>query len=194
MKKKVLLLATLAIVTSVIATGTLAYYNAEDKAHNVITSGNVKVELIETTNEKDANGDPVPFEDVDGVMPGQSVSKIVQVENTGESDAYVRIKVEKEISLTPGTAAPANYTPIVIDYATGSDATAWTKSGEYYYYNSPLKPGKRTEPLFTEVFFKENMGNEYQNCTVEIDVSAYATQAANNGANALEAKGWPETN
>lgn len=194
MKKKVLLLATLAIATSVIATGTLAYYNAEDKAHNVITSGNIKVELVETTNEKDANGNPVPFEDVNGVMPGQTVSKIVQVENTGESDAYVRIKVEKEISLNPGNTAPSNYNPIVIDYATGSDSTAWTKSGDYYYYNSPLEPGKLTSPLFTEVFFKESMGNEYQNCTVEIDVSAYATQVANNGTNALDAKGWPETN
>ena len=193
MKKKVLLLATLAIFTSVIATGTLAYFNAEDIAHNVITSGNVKVELVETS-KKDANSDPVPFEDVDGVMPGQAVSKIVQVENTGESDAYVRIKVEKEISLKPGNTAPSNYTPILIDYATGTEATAWTKSGDYYYYNSPLEPGELTEPLFTEVFFKENMGNEYQNCKVEIDVSAYATQVAHNGTNALDAKGWPEAN
>jgi len=35
------------------------------------------------------------------------------------------------------------------------------------------------------------MGNEYQNCTVSVDVSAQAVQVANNGADVLEAKGWP---
>ena len=192
MKKKILLLATLAIFTSIIATGTLAYFNAEDTAHNVITSGNVKVKLVETTDQKDSDGNPKPFENVTGVMPGTTVSKIVQVENTGEADAYVRIKVDAETNLVEGNTETENYVPFIIDYATGTDKNDWTEKDGYYYYNSPLKPGKLTEPLFTEVFFKESMGNNYQGSETEINVTAYATQVANNGDSALDAKGWPE--
>lgn len=194
MKKKVLLLATLAIFTSVIATGTLAYFNAEDTAHNVITSGNVKVELVETTDKTDANSDPLPFEDVDGVMPGMAVSKVVRVVNTGESDAYIRIAVDTKINMASDSNAEPDYNLISIDYAIGTAPTEWTEKDGYFYYNSVLGPGETTEPLFTEVYFKESMGNEYQKSSTEINVTAYATQVAHNGDNALEAKGWPEPN
>jgi len=45
--------------------------------------------------------------------------------------------------------------------------------------------------LFWEVVFSGvNMTNEYQNCTIEIDVDAQAVQTANNGSSVLEAAGW----
>ena len=37
----------------------------------------------------------------------------------------------------------------------------------------------------------EKTGNDYQNCTVNIDVVAQAIQSDNSGASALEAAGWP---
>ena len=50
-----------------------------------------------------------------------------------------------------------------------------------------------TKPLFTEVVFDgPNMTNEYQNCTVEVIVTAQAVQSANNGEAVLTADGWPE--
>ena len=50
-----------------------------------------------------------------------------------------------------------------------------------------------TEPIFTAVTFKSDMGNEYQNATATVDIAAQAVQSANNGKNALEAAGWPTT-
>ena len=35
------------------------------------------------------------------------------------------------------------------------------------------------------------MGNEYQNATAHVNVSAYAVQSANNGDDPLNAEGWP---
>ena len=192
MKKKLLLLASLAICVATIATGTLAYFNAEDKAHNVITSGNVDIELVETTDQLDADGNPIPFENLSGIMPGMEVSKIVQVKNIGEGDAYVRVKVETVINMATGSNAVPDYDQITIDYALGSDAKKWTEKDGYFYYNSPIKPGELTEELFTEVAFDELMGNEYQNCEVIVNVIAHATQVAHNGSSAVDAAGWPE--
>ena len=39
--------------------------------------------------------------------------------------------------------------------------------------------------------FKADMGNEYQNATATVDVSAQAVQTANNGATVMDAQGWP---
>lgn len=191
MKKKLALLATLAACTAMIASGTLAYYTAQDKAHNVITSGNIEIELVETTDKLDANKQPIPFENVDGVMPGTAVSKIVQVKNVGEADAYIRVKVETNVTLATGNNAIPGYEPISIEYATGTSKTEWTEKNGYYYYNSPVAPGEITKPLFSEVYFKTSMGNEYQNSKAEVKVIAYGTQVANNGKNAVDAAGWP---
>jgi len=38
------------------------------------------------------------------------------------------------------------------------------------------------------------MGNEYRDAKATVDVLAQAVQTANNGASALEAKGWPAEN
>lgn len=191
MKKKLLLLAALAICAATIASGTMAYYTSKDKAHNVITSGNIEIELVETTDRLDGQGQPLPFEDVSGVMPGTTVSKIVQVKNTGEADAYIRVRIETRIDLATGNNADPDYEPMRIEYATGNNAASWTEKDGYFYYNSPVAPGELTKPLFSEVYFKKSMGNEYQNSKLKIDVYAYGTQAANNGTDALEAKGWP---
>ena len=40
-----------------------------------------------------------PFENLSGVMPNTTVTKIAEVKNTGASDAWVRVKVEKNIKL-----------------------------------------------------------------------------------------------
>ena len=98
-KTKILVLALAVCLVAVCAMGTAAYFTDRSTATNVITTGGVDIELIETA-EKD--GELVPFEDVSGVMPGDVVSKIVEVKNTGKNDAYVRVSVEKAITLAEG--------------------------------------------------------------------------------------------
>lgn len=170
--------------------GTLAYFTAEERAHNVITTGNIDIELVETRNETDENGNPLPFEDMKGVMPGTDASKIVQVKNTGNNDAFVRIRVDKAIRLADDAEGTADPELVGLDFNTEK----WTLQGDYFYYNGVLAPGKTTEPLFTTVSFAGEMDNLYQGSSVSVDVTAYAVQADNNGSNALEAKGWPTDN
>ena len=162
--------------------GSLAYFTGQKIAHNVITSGNIDIELVEMAKVGD---ELVPFEDVDGMMPGSAASKIVYVTNTGANDAYVRIKLDMVVELA--REGEADLSLINLDLNT----TAWTEKDGYYYYNKLLAPNASTEPLFTEVTFDKQMGNVFQGSTVSIDVYAQATQVANNGATALDAKGWP---
>ena len=85
MKKKILLVTAVVICLAIAATGTLAYFTAEDMAHNVITSGGVNIELVEKTKGEDGTLVDFPDEGVKGVMPGTDVSKIVRIAPTGST-------------------------------------------------------------------------------------------------------------
>lgn len=186
MKKwKTIALSTMLACLAIVASGTLAYFTAQETAHNVITSGGVDIRLIE---KADTGSGLVDFKDVDGVMPGVTVSKIVQVENTGVSEAWVRVSLVKAFKLVdPAPGFQADPELLVLNI----DTKNWTEKGGYYYYNTALAPGEITEPLFTTVTFDPKMGNEYQNSKASIDVAAQAVQTANNGDSALTAAGWP---
>lgn len=187
MKRKLLAVAVTVICLSMMAYGTLAYFTAEDTAHNVITSGEIDIELQEWADAEKTT--PFPEDGVSGVMPGTEVTKIVEVKNTGANDAYIRVKVEKEFVLSEGVEGETDSGLMKIDF----DETYWTLGEDgYYYYKTALEPGAVTEPLFASVSFDTTMGNIYQNSTAKVDVTAYAVRVANNGDSVMDAKGWPE--
>lgn len=207
MKKKILAFAAAALSLTAAVSGTLAYFTDTGTAHNIITTGGVDIVLVETTDKKDENGNFLPFKDVSGVVPGAAVAKIVQVENIGQTDAWVRVKVEPKITDKAGNELPltfgADNTP-VMTWDTGGD---WLCDGDYYYYKHVMQydaeraDNNLTTPLFSEVKFNRLMGNEYQNCRVEIKVTAQAAQFKNNDPReadeelsvglAAQIKGWP---
>ena len=182
MKRKILLLALLVICVTGVAAGSLAYFNAEGAAHNVITTGGVDITLREWADDEKTQ----PFQDLTGIMPNTEVTKIAEIENTGASEVWVRVKIEKNIELTrDGTP---NTDMVALDINTAD----WTAGADgYYYYNVALAPGETTAPVFTTVTFRPEMGNEYQNATATVDVIAQAVQTANNGTSAADAAGWP---
>lgn len=187
MKRRLLAGAVIVICLSLLAYGTLAFFTAEGTARNVITSGEIDIELLEWADEEKTT--PFPEDGVSGVMPGAEVTKIVEVKNTGSNDAYIRVKVEKQILLSEGVEGEPDSGLMKLDF----DETRWTLGEDgFYYYKDALKPGEVTEPLFASVTFDISMGNLYQNSTAKVDVTAYAVQADNNGSTVTEAKGWPE--
>ena len=188
MKKKVFVCAFIAVCLSIVAYGTTAYFSYEDAATNVITAGDVKIELQEWAIP-DTGGDPIPFEDVIDVQPGMAVSKIVEVKNTGHQPAWVRISVDKAIQLAAGVDGEADLSLIKLDI----NDQYWIERDGYYYYYTMLTPGNTTEFLFSSVVFSESMDNMYQYSKAIIEVTAQATQVANNGDSVLEAAGWPKS-
>ena len=186
-KKKIIAMMALVIVIAILGTGTLAYFTTKAVVHNVITSGAVGITLKETM--LDENGNEVTYENPeDNKMPGDSISKIVRVQNDDEP-AWIRIRVTK---LVNEKADAKN--AITINYNLGTAPTQWTQKDGWFYYNKPLAKGESTDPLFKFVDFDgKKMDNDYQNATIEINVEAQAVQSANNGTKVLEATGWPNT-
>ncbi len=189
MKKKIAAGAVLALCISVMIYTTIAYFNTADTARNVVTTGNIRIELQETALVDDAE---IPFEesrDIYNVMPGQKVSKIVRVENTGGEAAYIRVSVAQSIHLAEGASGTADPQLVTLDY----DSSRWTYGDDgYYYYNEPLAAGETTEALFRNVSFDPAMGNMYQDSKAVIKVSAQAVQVKNNGSDVFTAAGWPD--
>ena len=177
-----MILSVLVICIATLAAGTLAYFTSEGTAHNVITTGGVEIMVREWADEDRQT----PFEDLTGIMPGMTVTKIAEIKNTGASDAWVRVKVEKNIQLKGEGTPDTGLVELALNTAD------WTERDGYYYYTKALKSGEVTAPIFTAVTFNAAMGNEYQNATATVDVFAQAVQTANNGDTVLNAQGWPK--
>ena len=191
MKRKLLLLSVMVICIAIAAAGTLAFFNGDATAHNVITTGKVAIAL----HEKDADGNK--FEDKTGVMPGMSIDKIVTVENTGTAPAWIRVKLTPTITLDANNPQAKNVTPdtSLVQLVT-DDTNVWeyNQTDGYYYYTKKLEAGETTNPaVLTKVTFATTMGNAYQGATATVDVLAQAVQCANNGETALKASGWPDS-
>ena len=189
MKKKVLYIAIVVICLALITGGTYAYFTTSDTARNVITSGGIEVKVVE---QQLVNGtlQPYPSQPIP-VMPATTVSKIVSVQSTKQA-AWVRMNYTLTVYDADGKKMdiPADELAKVIVIA--SDTANWTLKDGWWYYNTAVKGGETTKPLFEEVEFSgPHMDNKYHLCTVVIDVTAQAVQQANNGVTVWEALGWP---
>lgn len=171
MKKKWTIATVLVLVVALLAVGTWAYFSAVGTADNVITMGSVKLAL------HDEDGAGQPFTTV-SAMPGSVVKKVVYVENVGSGAFYTRVKITPEVVAENGEIIPLDASERLLtldlnksDWIPGADG--------YYYYNGTLSPKAATSKLFNQVTFSKDMGNEYQNTTVHIYVTAEAVQTAN---------------
>ena len=107
MKRTLVLCITLLVCAGLALGGTIAYLSDTDSDVNVMTLGNVKIDLIE--EERAADGSLIDFSDDHPLLPGVyetlenkdadsywtnvtgAVDKIVTVKNVGKSPAYVRV-------------------------------------------------------------------------------------------------------
>lgn len=159
---------------------TIAYAAVGNTTTNVVTVGNVKIELMnEDDEEVNANNNPNPK----AVMPGDKISKVVKVKNVGDYAAYIRVKVKKEwennSTVKPLTAAaivPLEEEGWVL--GTGED-----KGYDYYYYQS-IVPATKKEITFMNYYEldsalidNDTLNANYKNVKGKITVEAEAIQA-----------------
>ena len=189
MKKRIVYIALVIAMLSLITGGTLAYFTAEETVRNEITAGGVAVTLEEFA-VVDGNVRPSPNQPIQ-VMPGDRVSKIVTARSNRQA-AWVRMAYT--VTVNDAQGEPMAVTPEelgrVITLTGRSDA--WHYADGWWYYENPVETGTSTEPLFETVEFSATeMGNEYQGSTALIQVTVQAVQKANNGETVMEAAGWP---
>ena len=192
MRTKWLGVSLIIILLSLAAYGTWAYFTAEARTTNVITTGTIDITLVETTTDAEGNQVEFPTTGISGVMPGQSVDKLVTVDNVGTGESWIRAGIVCRIESVDGEELP-----LTLEYADGEDVLSfdineemWTEKDGYYYYTDPVKANTSTEQLFSQVTFNKAMGNEYQGCTAFVDVAVWAVQVKNNGETVFDAAGW----
>lgn len=183
-KKRILCLTILAICLATLATGTMAYFVAEETAYSVITTGYLYMDLVQETKD----GKPLPQGGVLNVVPATAVDQVTFVANRGSVPFFTRVVVEKVIYPAEGSDAQLDAELVTLNI----NEDYWTEKDGFYFYKRILRPGQETQPLYTEVGFAPEMGNEYMDAKVEIRVLAQAVQSANNGTDATQALGWSE--
>lgn len=188
--------AALAALCAAGVAGTAAYRTAVHRTRNVITTGGVHIALHETYDSGGKTADWPLAAGLAGLVPGQTVSKVVYVTNTGQSPAWVGVRVHTALTLADGNAADPAGLVRTVGPGAGTDAyntAAWLydAAADRYCYRTPLQPGASTPPLFTGVALSDRMDRRCAGAAVTVTVGAMAVQSKNNGTGPTLAAGWP---
>ena len=183
MKKEIALIATAALAVTIFAAGnTLAFLTDKGEVNNVVTMGNVAIELKEPQFESSTGGKySVEF------MPGDKITEDPTVKNVGLNDAYIRCKISVEnVSALPWGGGLTSQEQDQLLQALNIDSNKWVRSSDgYYYYQQPLlKAASGQDPavLFDTVQIPTCWGSSsypINNVQFHINISAEAIQADN---------------
>lgn len=175
MKKRLSLkgmLRTLSILLLVASLPLTAYaaWKVSSFTYNKITTPTFGMNIIEEFNP--------PKE---GMFPGMSVEKIVQVRNEGETDSLVRVQLEKHIGDYVDEQFVDDENLDVANITLDLNEEDWVNIEDWYYYKKPLKEGETTTSLLKSFSMNSDLGNEYERKFVQIAVLAESVQYQNNG-------------
>lgn len=182
-KLRLFAISFVAIAVTLIMQSTLAYYSTVGKATNVVTSGNIRLLIHETTD-----GDkPFPEKGV-YVVPGDVVSKKVTIENDCDHPFYLRVKAVYGINSQELSADEC--------FKLNINNSDWTLHEGWYYYNGALQPGEITSQIFSHVeIVGDKVDTSYIGKTLSLTVKAQAVQSDNNPITddlVYTASGWPQ--
>ena len=149
------LLLSMVLLVTVAIGGTLAYLVTQDEPiTNTFTPSFVTCKVTETFDEDSGE------------------KKEVNVQNTGDTDAYIRVRLVTYRTNAAGqhiggTATIPEFTP----------GTNWVEYGDYYYYTLPVKPSKKpTTDLISSITLTQNYADS-DGGNQAIDVMAEAIQS-----------------
>ena len=186
MKKKIVSLClVVALLAVAIAGATLAYFTDTDEALNTMTVG--KVDITQNEQERDANGNLVPFTQDKPLVPfvgdiawsdspvtiggveqktfamNNVIDKFVNVSNVGKTDAWIRTIIAME--------APDGFNDDLLgvnvcdDYAVQSPWAYYYIDGTRYVvsvftYNDALAAGKDSAVSLAQIYLSKVATNE----------------------------------
>lgn len=182
-KLKMTVVSLAAILLTFFTQTTLAYYTTIGRATNVVTTGDIRFIIHETTDQ----GTPFPAEGV-YIMPGDVVSKQVTIESDCRHPFYLRVRLVCGVN---DEALPREDC-----FRLNINEEHWQLVDGWYYYKGMVQPGETTPCVFSQVeIVGERVDNAYLGKTLTLTVVAQAVQSEHNpvtGTNTFEASGWPE--
>lgn len=152
-KRSLVLVVSVLVLLLAVAGGTLAWLTANTgPVVNTFTPAQVSCKVTEEFNGE--------------------TKKNVNVENTGNIDAYIRVKlvtyrVNAQNQHIGGTASLPNFTL----------GTGWVKYGDYYYYTKPVAPKQKPETNLTDSMTLIGSYNDADGGKQVIEVMAEAIQS-----------------
>ena len=161
MNRATVLLMAILMLIGVAVGSTVAYLITEtDEIPNTFTYGKVFCDIEETFNG--------------------TTKKNVYVTNTGNVNAYIRATyvinwLDKDGNIA--ASVPSDYT-YTLEFA---ENVKWVKGSDgYYYYTSPVEPGKKTDSLLDcTVIYPPDVETPEYTLSVEILATAVQSEPAN---------------
>lgn len=182
----ILLLVIIAFFILVISTVAFRIYNKT--INNVITFGNIKMQLLQTTLNESNEEIVINNDENFNITYNSTVSRILKVKNLGKQEFFLRISLEM-IGID-GNNQEFNANNLVA-YDINEDD--WIYKDGWYYYKDIIKENEITSNLITKIDFDiDNIMTNYLKGNFKFNAKAQAVQAKNNASNVLDASGWPE--
>lgn len=178
-------LIILVVVTCMMSVAwSVAYFTAQIETDNVITFGNVDIQLHETCIDEKGTEVAVDTSDTETIEKASSVERHIKIENTGVNPAFVRFTINTWMDGTKANKRLMNFENELGD---------WIYDDGWFYYPHILNPGMTSEPFITKVIFDvDKITAEKPDCEMSFDIVAQAVQSENNQDDVLEVKGWPK--
>ncbi|HAT4273908.1 SipW-dependent biofilm matrix protein BsaA [Clostridium perfringens] len=188
-KKKIIGLCIAGVLAVGSIGGSLAWFTSSDSVTNPFSTAS-------TDNPSDPNSgikihEDFKPEDADNTLPGDTVTKQVNVINKATYDQLIRVKIKKVWKDAKGEEKPdldtkninLNFENNLTDSNKPEEGKWIEGSDGYYYYNGIVNPDGQTANLLESVTLSKDTTNEFKGLKFDVVVDSEGVQAANGAVN-----------
>ena len=188
-KKKIIGLCIAGVLVVGSIGGSLAWFTSSDSVTNPFSTAS-------TDNPSDPNSgikihEDFNKEDADNTLPGDTVTKQVNVINKATYDQLIRVKIKKVWKDAKGEEKPdldtkninLNFENSLTDSNKPEEGKWIEGSDGYYYYNGIVNPDGQTANLLESVTLSKDTTNEFKGLKFDVVVDSEGVQAANGAVN-----------
>ncbi|HAT4166226.1 TPA: hypothetical protein I9Z80_002532 [Clostridium perfringens] len=188
-KKKIIGLCIAGVLAVGSIGGSLAWFTSSDSVTNPFSTAS-------TDNPSDPNSgikihEDFNKEDADNTLPGDTVTKQVNVINKATYDQLIRVKIKKVWKDAKGEEKPdldtkninLNFENNLTDSNKPEEGKWIEGSDGYYYYNGIVNLDGQTANLLESVTLSKDTTNEFKGLKFDVVVDSEGVQAANGAVN-----------
>ncbi|EIL8447462.1 hypothetical protein GNF78_07460 [Clostridium perfringens] len=184
-KKKIIGLCIAGVLAVGSIGGSLAWFTSSDSITNPFSTAS-------TDNPSDPNSgikihEDFNKEDADNTLPGDTVTKQVNVINKATYDQLIRVKIKKVWKDAKGEEkSDLDTKNIILNFENNltdsnkPEEGKWIEGSDgYYYYNGIVNPKGQTANLLESVTLSKDTTNEFKGLKFDVVVDSEGVQAAN---------------
>ncbi|MGU9011988.1 SipW-dependent biofilm matrix protein BsaA [Clostridium perfringens] len=188
-KKKIIGLCIAGVLAVGSIGGSLAWFTSSDSVTNPFSTAS-------TDNPSNPNSgikinEKFNKEDADNTLPGDTVTKQVNVINKATYDQLIRVKIKKVWKDAKGEEKSdldtkninLNFENNLTDSNKPEEGKWIEGSDGYYYYNGIVNPDGQTANLLESVTLSKDTTNEFKGLKFDVVVDSEGVQAANGAVN-----------